>query len=442
MTTAPLPVPSSPSAPAPSSAPAPLVPAKPQAEIVMDKRERIKLQRVDGDRNRVVQQDALVLWFDATQLDSKAAAVADSVFRRALQRRYTGVVVQLSQLSALASLIPSRMQLVVHIETVAEAEEVVGAPGLASMRATSGRLIVAAANPALLAPVRAAGIATCIHASVDDANSLHAAIAQGSQHPYLMIRFRDPTNIPLELVIASLQATKTVLIKEIAPHDVEDALVTLGVMEVGADGVMYSPPDHGLLDRVLAGLDTQEAPATAISIATVIRAVPIGMGYRSCIDLCTLFSPTEGLLVGSTSQGGILCCPEVFFLPYMELRPFRVNAGAVHSYVYNTENRTDYMTELRAGSSVMISDIHGRVRRAPVGRMKTEIRPLRLIEVEFSGGERVNVIMQDDWHVRIFSAEGTPRNITELKPGDRVLGHLAQPGRHVGIKVDEHIIES
>src|SRR5262249_31200254 len=153
--------------------------------------------------------------------------------------------------------------------------------------------------------------------------------------------------------------------------------------------------------------------------------------YRSCIDLATLFSPTEGMLVGSTSQGGILCCPEVFFLPYMELRPFRVNAGAVHSYVYNQGDRTDYMTELRAGSPVMIVDLHGKARKACVGRMKTEIRPLRLIEVEFAGGERVNVLMQDDWHVRIFSEQGTPLNITELKPGDRVLGHVAKPGRHV-----------
>jgi 3-amino-4-hydroxybenzoic acid synthase len=405
------------------------------AEILMDKRERIKLQRIEGDRNRVVEQDALVLWFDATKLEPVAASAAESVFRRALQRRYTGVVLRPDQLATIATVIPTRMQLVVHCETAAEVEGVIAGPARA-------RLIVAASIAELLAPATAAGVPTCIRAYVDDGDSLHAAIARGSRHSFLMIRFRDPTNIPLELVIASLQATATVLIKEIAAHDVEDALVTLGVMEVGADGVMYSPSDHAHLDLVLAGLDAQDAPATAISTGTVIRAVPVGMGYRSCIDLCTLFSPTEGMLIGSTSQGGILCCPEVFFLPYMELRPFRVNAGAVHSYVYNTDNRTDYMTELRGGSSVMISDIHGRVRRAPVGRMKTEIRPLRLIEVEFAGGERVNAIMQDDWHVRIFSADGKPLNITELRPGDRVLGHVAQPGRHVGIKVDEHIVES
>jgi len=119
-----------------------------------------------------------------------------------------------------------------------------------------------------------------------------------------------------------------------------------------------------------------------------------------------------------------------------------VNAGAVHSYVYNFGNRTDYMSELRAGSPVMLVDRNGNTRRSSVGRMKTEVRPLRLIEVEFASGEHINSIMQDDWHVRIFSDDAKPLNITALKPGDKVLGHLAKPGRHVGIKVDEHIIET
>ena len=50
--------------------------------------------------------------------------------------------------------------------------------------------------------------------------------------------------------------------------------------------------------------------------------------------------------------------------------------------------------------------------------------------------------MQDDWHVRVFSDDGKPLNITELKQGDKVLGHTTEPGRHVGIRVNEHIIES
>jgi 3-amino-4-hydroxybenzoic acid synthase len=114
----------------------------------------------------------------------------------------------------------------------------------------------------------------------------------------------------------------------------------------------------------------------------------------------------------------------------------------VHSYVYASHDRTNYLSELRAGSPAMVVGIDGRVREVPVGRIKTEVRPLRLIEAEFPGGEKVNVLMQDDWHVRVFSAEGTPLNITELKPGDKVLGHVSTPGRHVGIPVDETIQEA
>jgi 3-dehydroquinate synthase class II len=73
--------------------------------------------------------------------------------------------------------------------------------------------------------------------------------------------------------------------------------------------------------------------------------------------------------------------------------------------------------------------------------MKIEQRPLRLIEVVFPGGEEINVIMQDDWHVRIFSGDGKPLNISHLQPGDKVMGYTTESGRHVGIKIDESIIE-
>ena len=259
---------------------------------------------------------------------------------------------------------------------------------------------------------------------------------------YLWILFRDPTNIPLELVIASLQSTGTILMKEIKdPANVDDAIVSYGVMEYGAEGVIFSPRDHQVMTRFLEQMSEAEHANLSIQVGTVVESRPVGMGYRACIDTSTLFEPDEGMLVGSTSQGGLLCCPEVFFLPYMELRPFRVNAGAVHSYVFNTDNRTDYMSELKAGSPVMLVNSKGRVRRASVGRMKIEQRPLRLIEVEFAGKERVNILMQDDWHVRVFSDAAKPLNISELKPGDKVLGYVTEPGRHVGIKINETIIE-
>lgn len=403
--------------------------------VLMEKREHIRLERVEGDRNRVEQQDARIVWFDTAALRSPADG--DGMLGRVVNLAYTGAVLHPENAAALAPALPARF---VKVLSAAKTEDLAT---LAQLPGGGAGFVIASADTAVLEEARRKGLSTCYHAYVDDGASLDGAIREGHRHEYLLIRFRDPTNIPLELVIATLQATRTVLVKEIgSPDDVDDAIVTLGVMEVGADGVMFSPRSHDALSDFVARLGRLGGAEVQLSPGTIVRSVPIGMGVRSCIDTTTLFSPTEGILVGSTSQGGILCCPEVFFLPYMELRPFRVNAGAVHSYVYNFGDRTDYMTELRAGSPVMIVDRTSATRRAAVGRMKTEVRPLRLIEAELSGGERVNVILQDDWHVRVFSDDAKPLNITELRPGDKVLAHLARPGRHVGIGVDEHILES
>jgi len=408
---------------------------------VADKQEKqpgIKIHRADGSRNRMTEATSLVLWFDSRALPS--GSDGDALLQRLAALRYTGIVLYWNNVAHYSKLAPARLQKILHVASQDELTAFLGSEH-AKLESAS-RVIISCPDPGVLDRAHAAGFTTCLRCYVDDAASLHSGIAQGERHQYVMISFRDPTNIPLELVIATLQPTQTILIKEITdPQDVDDAIVSLGVMEVGSEGVMFSPRSPHTLELLQSRLDAVESPSVAIQVGVVRATRPVGMGYRSCVDVATLFSSTEGILVGSTSQGGILCCPEVFFLPYMELRPFRVNAGAVHSYVYSFDDRTDYMTELRAGSPVMIVDQTGKTRRASVGRVKTELRPLRLIEVEFAGGEPVNILMQDDWHVRIFSHEGLPLNITTLKPGDQILGHVSQPGRHVGIKVDEHIIE-
>ena len=404
--------------------------------ISMQKRDAIRVHRAGGARNRVSEVHARVLWFDSIDPDA-----CNLVLPRLSTLRYTGVVLYPSNIARLFHGIPPSIQRILYVSSEAELAACTG--GELADQGESSELVVASPDVATLEKAREKGFATCLRGRVDDAAALEALIRGGSAHDYLTIAFRDPTNIPLELVIATLQATNTILVKEITdPLDVDDTIVTLGVMEVGADGVMFSPRSESALQLLSTRLDALESPSVQIEAGTVLSSRPAGMGYRSCVDLATLFSPAEGLLVGSTSQGGVLCCPEVFFLPYMELRPFRVNAGAVHSYVYSFNDRTDYMTELRAGSPVMVVDTNGKTRKACVGRMKTEMRPLRLIEVEFGEGKPVNILMQDDWHVRVFSSEGLPLNITTLKRGDRVLGHVSEPGRHVGIKVDEHIIET
>jgi 3-amino-4-hydroxybenzoic acid synthase len=377
-------------------------------------------------------------WFDSAGL----VGAPEDLLERVIAAGYSALVVYPENAERFIGTLPARMLRILHVadekEYIAVAER-----ELIPQGDVRRNWVVSSQDHEVLSRAAQDGVATCLRMSAHNQDSLLVAIGQGRAHRYLCMRFPDPTNIPLELVIASLQGSHTVVIKEITdPDDAEDAVVALGVMEVGSDGVLFSPIRQEALDHLSIALREAAEPRVAISVATVLQTAPIGMGHRGCIDLATIFEPTEGMLIGSTSQGGILCCPEVFYLPYMELRPFRVNAGAVHSYVYAGGNRTNYLSELKAGSPAMVVGIDGRTREVPVGRIKTEIRPLRLIEVEFAGGERANVIMQDDWHVRVFSADGKPLNITELKPGDKVLGHLSSPGRHVGIPVDETIEES
>lgn len=383
-----------------------------------------------GKRGNAQAPGKRAIWFD-----SRASERAEAeLMTRLSSTSYTGVIWYPHNLGDVSRLGCARLDAVVQIDDASQLDDLEGFKEV--------RWVVAADDVRLLAEAARRGHRRCLRASIEDAKSLDDAIAEGRHHDFLLLRFRDPTNIPLELVIASLQRTNTTLLKEIPAGDtVEDAIVALGVMEFGADGVVFSPSTHQELDAFLARLAAVVTSEFPMSVGRIVRTEPIGMGHRSCLDLTTLFSDTEGMLIGSTSQGGLLCCPEVFFLPYMELRPFRVNAGAVHSYAFGGDNRTSYLTELRAGATVRVVDQHGRSRPAAVGRVKTEVRPLRLLEAEFQSGERVNVIMQDDWHVRIFSDAGKPLNITELKVGDRVLGHLSQPGRHVGIQIDEQIVE-
>jgi 3-amino-4-hydroxybenzoic acid synthase len=52
-----------------------------------------------------------------------------------------------------------------------------------------------------------------------------------------------------------------------------------------------------------------------------------------------------------------------------------------------------------------------------------------------------DLIVQDDWHVRVLGPGGVVINVTELQPGTKVLGYLPVEDRHVGYPIDEFCIE-
>ena len=381
------------------------------------------------------------IWYDTAVLDSLSDQEKKAMIERLPQGRCRGVIVYRSNMHDLAQMMSPRLQRILHLDTVEEWNEF--SLGDLSLEGAGGLEIhvVSSSSDKVLNLARSSGYRTCLRTRVDDADSLHRSYQQGVEHDYLMVAFKDSTNIPLELVIAELHKTDTKLLKEVSAN-IDDAMVAMGVLEMGSDGVVVSFKSVNDLDSLERRMDASMREKVCIQVGEIQSVRHLGMGYRTCIDTTHMFEEDEGILVGSTSTGGFLCCPEVFFLPYMELRPFRVNAASVHSYVFQSGDRTNYISELKAGSTLTAVNARGDARQIYVGRVKTEIRPLLLVEALFPGNSRINIIMQDDWHVRVFSDQAKPLNITDLKAGDRVLGFVTEPGRHVGVRVDEHIIES
>jgi 3-amino-4-hydroxybenzoic acid synthase len=276
------------------------------------------------------------------------------------------------------------------------------------------------------------------YVEIIDADSLEDACQAARHDRWSLLYFRDPTKIPLEIVLAAAAGAGGSIVTQVA--DVEEAEIVFGVLEHGSDGVMLAPTNVGEATELRAAAISRAADLSLVELEiTGIRRV--GMGERACVDTCTNFRLDEGILVGSHSTGMILCCSETHPLPYMPTRPFRVNAGAIHSYTLSANGRTNYLSELVSGGRVLAVDAQGKSRVVTVGRVKIETRPLLAIDAVASSGVKVNLIVQDDWHVRVLGPGGTVLNVTELTEGTKVLGYLPVEQRHVGYPIEEFCIE-
>ncbi|MEV0639489.1 3-dehydroquinate synthase II family protein [Streptomyces sp. NPDC050619] len=269
---------------------------------------------------------------------------------------------------------------------------------------------------------------------VRDDRTLQLSCAGAMALPYTVIHFADPTKIPLEIVLAAAESADGKLVTVVA--DLEEAAIVFDVLERGSDGILFTPRSA---DEVFALARLLEAttPQLELSTLTVESIRHVGLGDRVCVDTCSHFEEDEGILVGSYSSGFVLCCSETHPLPYMPTRPFRVNAGALHSYTLGPENRTSYLSEVGSGTALLAVGADGRTRRVVVGRAKLESRPLLEIRTHAEDGRLVSLTVQDDWHVRVLGPGGKVLNVTDLRTGDELLGYLAQDKRHVGLPIGE-----
>lgn len=272
-----------------------------------------------------------------------------------------------------------------------------------------------------------------------DEQTLDLACRIANEAELTLVEFRqDPSKIPLEILLAAADKAKGSIVTVV--EDVEDAATTLGVLERGSDAVLLAPKRVGDATELLQ-VTRGEAASLEMEELEIVQLTHLGLGDRVCVDTCSHLRPNEGILVGSYSTGLVLVSSETHPLPYMPTRPFRVNAAALSSYTLTPGNRTQYLSELHCGSEILAVSTDGSVRTVVVGRIKMESRPMLRIEARTRSGQRVDMVGQDDWHVRALGPGGSVHNFTELRPGDVILGHTMTDQRHVGYAIREFLHE-
>lgn len=248
-----------------------------------------------------------------------------------------------------------------------------------------------------------------------------------------IVESEDWTIIPLENIIA--QGAKVVF--PVTSKD--EAKVALTILEKGVWGVLIRTDNPAVVKEITSfakGIGSQ----LAIREFTIKDVQKVSMGDRVCIDTITDMKLGEGMLIGNYSNAFFLVHAESVENPYVEPRPFRVNAGAVHAYILMPNGKTKYLDELKTGDEVLIVNQKGESFVSTVGRLKIEKRPMLNIVADV-GEREVSLILQNAETIRLTKPSGEPISVVKLSRGDKVLGYTEEGGRHFGFKIKETINE-
>ncbi|UCC58153.1 MAG: 3-dehydroquinate synthase II [Candidatus Bathyarchaeum sp.] len=278
------------------------------------------------------------------------------------------------------------------------------------------------------------GKSVAVKVTIEGKADEETAIEAAELSEYIIVYTPDWKIIPLENLIAKTRG-KTKLLAEVS--SAKEAKLALETLELGADGVVLKTADVQQL-RETADFAKKESLKLELVAVRVVELKEIGTGARVCIDTVDLMKPGEGILVGTQSSGLFLVQAEVHESPYVETRPFRVNAGPLSLYTLSSPSRTRYLSELKSGAEVLIVDREGKVRLTNVARAKIEWRPMLLIEAEHKG-KRIKTIAQNAETIRVVTPEGS-KSVTDLEKGDKILARVEEGGRHFGTLVKEEAV--
>lgn len=246
------------------------------------------------------------------------------------------------------------------------------------------------------------------------------------------------------------QVAAVVLASRSAPSAAGSGLGADLVLAESAGGAQHAPtqppmaPMPPMKSTASANSASSAVPSEArpfLEPATITRVTAGGSGDRVCLDTTSLFREGEGLLVGSTARSFVLVHAETVETEFVRARPFRVNAGAVHMYLYAPESRTRYLSELRAGEPLLAVHPDGIHRVMVLGRAKIERRPHTLLHWQTADGNDGMAMLQTAETIRLVRPDGKPVAITDLRAGDSILVHQETASRHTGLPVDGDLEE-
>ncbi len=258
-------------------------------------------------------------------------------------------------------------------------------------------------------------------------------IVKLSENKRVILECTDWTIIPLENLIA--KGAKVIA----QVRNLKEAQTAFGILEKGVDHVLFHTDDVIELKKALSWFRSQ-GDKISLQAAEIVEVRSVGMGDRVCVDTCTSMDIGQGILVGNSSSALFLIHAESISNPYVSPRPFRVNAGPVHSYTRVPDGKTKYLSELLSGDSVMIVDFKGNTMTGIVGRLKIEKRPLMLVKAVLKGKEMTSIV-QNAETIRLTNPDGKAVSVVNLLPGDKVLVAVEEGGRHFGMKIEESITE-
>jgi 3-dehydroquinate synthase II len=251
--------------------------------------------------------------------------------------------------------------------------------------------------------------------------------------------------IPLENLVSISKGSGTKI--SVAIDKIIDLNGAAFALEHGVDALLLPASNSELWDAAIVIASKKDSfiknSSTSVGMDTaVIYSIDSsGVGERVCIDLIERLEVGEGMVIGSNASLLALVHGETIESQFVPIRPFRVNAGSIHSYVLMSDDSTRYLSELEAGDEVTVVSSSGDTRKCIIGRLKIERRPFLIIRFKTKNEEVGQIILQQAETVRLIDKNGNALSVTDLKINDEIMIRQQNQMRHIGKAVEGEMNE-